>query len=209
MVRTQRLVSFGRRFLLAAAFAMPGPFGRVWAAGNPCPAGWWADFMIGSHHIHPARHFDDFNPGVGLECSINRQWAAAGGYFRNSLDRPSFYAGALITPELTDWRWIRLGAVGRDHFGIQLRSIRRRRGSSDRPVVRAGGNYPIRPVWREFHLGSADPAKQYALHPGLSGEISVQMRRARGVPQVTLALGTRTRLVAENTGVRVRRFSRW
>jgi hypothetical protein len=110
-VRTQRLVSLGRRFLLAAAFAVLGPFERVWAAGNPCPAGWWADLMIGSHHIHPARHFDDFNPGVGLECSINRQWAAAGGYFRNSLDRPSFYAGALITPELTDWRWIRLGAV--------------------------------------------------------------------------------------------------
>jgi hypothetical protein len=112
MVRTLRLASFGRRFLLAAAFAMLGPFERVWAAGNPCPAGWWADFMIGSHHIHPARHFDDFNPGVGLECSINRQWAAAGGYFRNSLDRPSFYAGALFTPELTDWRWIRLGAIG-------------------------------------------------------------------------------------------------
>jgi hypothetical protein len=112
MARTRRRDSFAWRFLLAAALAMPSSFERAWAAGNPCPAGWWADFMIGSHHIHPDRHFDDFNPGVGLECSINRRWAAAAGYFRNSLDRPSFYAGALATPELTDWHWVRLGAMG-------------------------------------------------------------------------------------------------
>jgi hypothetical protein len=111
MARTQRLVSFAWRFLLAAAFVMSGPFERAWADGNLCPAGWWGDLMIGSHHIHPDRHFDDFNPGVGFECSINRQWAPAAGYFRNSLDRPSFYAGALFTPKPTDWRWVRLGAM--------------------------------------------------------------------------------------------------
>ncbi len=112
MARTRRLVRFAWRALLGAAFALSGPFKQACAAGNPCPAGWWADLMIGSHHIHPDRHFDDFNPGVGLECSVNRQWAAVAGYFRNSLDRPSFYAGALFTPQLTDWGWFRLGAMG-------------------------------------------------------------------------------------------------
>lgn len=79
---------------------------------DPCPGGWWADFMIGSHHIHPYRHFDDFNPGLGFECSIRPQWAASVGYFRNSLDRPSFYAGAVFTPAVAHWKWFSLGAMG-------------------------------------------------------------------------------------------------
>jgi hypothetical protein len=98
--------------VVAAASVLPIGRERVWAAGNVCPSGWWGDLMIGSHHIRPNRHFDDFNPGVGVECSVTPQWAAAAGYFRNSLDRPSFYAGALYTPELTHWRWFRLGAMG-------------------------------------------------------------------------------------------------
>ena len=77
-----------------------------------CPAGWWADVMLGSHHIHPEREFDQFNPGVGAECSITPQWAAAAGYFRNSLDRPSFYGGAIYTPEFAHWGWFRFGAMG-------------------------------------------------------------------------------------------------
>lgn len=68
--------------------------------------------MLGSHHIHPSQRFDDFNPGVGLECSVTTQWAASVGYFRNSLDRPSFYGGAIYTPEFTHWKWFRLGAMG-------------------------------------------------------------------------------------------------
>jgi hypothetical protein len=112
MPRSQRLVRLGSRLVLAAAIAMAGQAEGAWAAGKPCPAGWWADLMIGSHHIHPDRYFDDFNPGLGIECSVTRQWAAVAGYFRNSLDRPSFYGGALFTPAVTDWRWFRLGAVG-------------------------------------------------------------------------------------------------
>ena len=68
--------------------------------------------MLGSHHIHPYKQFDDFNPGVGFECSVTSQWAASFGYLRNSLDRPSFYAGALYTPQFAHWGWIRLGAMG-------------------------------------------------------------------------------------------------
>jgi hypothetical protein len=81
-------------------------------AREPCPMGWWADVMVGSYHIHPYRHFDDFNPGAGFECSVSAQWAASVGYFRNSLNRPSFYAGAIYTPEFAHWSWFRLGAMG-------------------------------------------------------------------------------------------------
>jgi len=68
--------------------------------------------MVGSYHIHPDKHFDDFNPGVGVECSITPQWAAAAGYFRNSLNRPSFYGGAILTPEFARFGWLQLGAMG-------------------------------------------------------------------------------------------------
>jgi len=105
--RVRSAVYFGLMVLAAAA-----PSGSERASAAPCPAGWWADLMIGSYHIHPYKHFDEFDPGVGVECSINTQWAAAAGYFRNSLDRPSFYGGALYTPEFAHWRWFRLGLMG-------------------------------------------------------------------------------------------------
>lgn len=86
--------------------------GETAQAGEPCPQGWWADAMVGSYHIHPYRHFDDVNPGVGVECSVTAQWTGSVGYFRNSLDRPSFYAGAIYTPQFAHWKWLRLGAIG-------------------------------------------------------------------------------------------------
>jgi hypothetical protein len=95
----------------AAALAATSLSARAEAA-ELCPAGWWADAMIASHHINPDRKFDEFNPGVGLECSVTKQWAASVGYFRNSLDRPSFYGGVVFTPELTHWGWFRLGLMG-------------------------------------------------------------------------------------------------
>jgi len=97
--------------LLALICALP--LGRPECANAaPCADGWWADLMLGSYHIHPYKHFDEFNPGIGLECAFTPQWAASVGYFRNSLDRPSFYGGAVFTPKITTWRWVRLGAMG-------------------------------------------------------------------------------------------------
>jgi len=81
-------------------------------AGALCPDGWWADAMLASYHIHPYRHFDEFNPGIGAECAVTPEWAASVGYFRNSLDRPSFYGGAIYTPQFAHWGWFRLGVMG-------------------------------------------------------------------------------------------------
>lgn len=100
-----------RRFGAAAIAAALAAGASTPALGSPC-LGWWADVMLGSHHIHPYKQFDDFNPGLGFECAVTSQWAASFGYFRNSLDRPSFYAGALYTPQFAHWGWFRLGAMG-------------------------------------------------------------------------------------------------
>jgi hypothetical protein len=108
---SQKYAFLALYLVTAAAFGMPTTGDRARNRG-PCPDGWWGDLMLGSYHIRPYRHFDDFNPGVGFECSLTSQWASSIGYFRNSLDRPSFYAGAVYTPELIHWRWFRLGAMG-------------------------------------------------------------------------------------------------
>src|SRR5450755_2140707 len=110
---------------LAGAGRAPANAGRALAAGtllclvaidgtaaNSCPYGTWVDFMIGSYHVNPDKHFEDFDPGIGVECKFKPQWAASVGYFRNSLLRPSFYAGAVYAPESLHWGWIRLGAMG-------------------------------------------------------------------------------------------------
>jgi hypothetical protein len=97
--------------VLAIAAAVPASRARA-QAHDLCPNGWWADLMLASYHLHPYRHFDEFNPGAGVECSFTPQWSAAFGYFRNSLDRPSFYGGAIYTPEFAHWKWFQLGAMG-------------------------------------------------------------------------------------------------
>jgi hypothetical protein len=68
--------------------------------------------MLGSYHINPDRHFEDFNPGIGVECSFRAEWSAAAGYFRNSLLRPSFYGGAIYAPESLRWGAVRLAGMG-------------------------------------------------------------------------------------------------
>ena len=97
--------------VIALAAALPARAAQVPSPG-PCKDGWWADVMLGSYHIRPYRHFDEFNPGAGFECWFTPHWASTVGYFRNSLDRPSFYAGAIWGPEFAHWGWFRLSVMG-------------------------------------------------------------------------------------------------
>ncbi|WP_051180430.1 hypothetical protein [Caballeronia insecticola] len=76
-----------------------------------CDDGLWVDAMIGSHHVNPDKEFKQFNPGIGLECWVSPQWAVTGGYFRNSLSKPSFYGGGVWAPEFLHWRFVRLAAM--------------------------------------------------------------------------------------------------
>ena len=104
-------------------------------AGELCPKGWWADLMLGSYHIHPYRRFNDFNPGVGVECSRTPQWAASFGYFHNSLNRPSFYGGAIYAPESAHWQWFRLGAMGGIISGYNYGQIGLGRNNRTGPIL--------------------------------------------------------------------------
>jgi hypothetical protein len=119
---------------VAAATALPANGERA-QAGELCPKGWFADVMVGSYHVHPYRHFDDFNPGAGVECAVTPQWEAAFGYFRNSLDRPSFYGGAIYTPEFAHWRWFRLGLMGGIITGYNYGQIGLGRDNRTGPVL--------------------------------------------------------------------------
>ncbi len=86
----------------------------AWTPSAPaaiCRDGLWADAMIGSHHFHPDKDFEQFNPGIGAECWVAPQWAVTGGYFRNSLSKPSFYGGGVWGPDFLHWNHIRLAAI--------------------------------------------------------------------------------------------------
>lgn len=81
-------------------------------AANWCSAGLWVDAMVGSYHIHPDKDFEQFNPGLGIECWPGDTWALTAGGFRNSLRRPSWYGGAVWAPEFLHWGYVRLAAMG-------------------------------------------------------------------------------------------------
>ena len=81
-------------------------------AADWCGGGLWIDAMLASHHIHPKQSFEDFNPGLGVECWLNGQWALTAGGFRNSLSHPSWYGGGVWAPEFAHWGFVRLAVMG-------------------------------------------------------------------------------------------------
>jgi hypothetical protein len=81
-------------------------------AADWCGGGVWVDAMVGSYHVHPQQSFEEFNPGLGVECWLNGQWAVTGGEFRNSLRRPSWYGGGVWGPQFANWGWVRLAVIG-------------------------------------------------------------------------------------------------
>jgi hypothetical protein len=80
-------------------------------AADWCGGGVWVDVMIGSQHINPQQSFEDFNPGLGVECWLSDQWALTAGGYRNSLSRPSYYGGGVWAPEFAHWGFVRLAAI--------------------------------------------------------------------------------------------------
>lgn len=81
-------------------------------AADWCGGGLWVDAMLASHHIHPKESFEDVNPGLGVECWLNGQWALTAGGFRNSLSHPSWYGGGVWAPEFAHWGFVRLAVMG-------------------------------------------------------------------------------------------------
>ena len=83
-------------------------------AGDWCGGGLWLDAMFASYYIDPdpGTHFEEFNPGLGIECWLNGQWAVTGGEFRNSLRRPSWYGGGIWAPGFSYFGWVRVAVMG-------------------------------------------------------------------------------------------------
>ncbi|MBV8259930.1 MAG: hypothetical protein JO239_03025, partial [Paraburkholderia sp.] len=48
--------------------------GRPAQAANWCGSGLWVDAMVGSYHIHHDKDFEQFNPGLGIECWPGDTW---------------------------------------------------------------------------------------------------------------------------------------
>ena len=104
-----------RRACVAAAVAGVGLMGASGVqAADWCNGGVWVDAMLGSYHINPDpdKHFEQFNPGLGVECWLNNQWALTAGGFRNSLRRPSYYGGGVWSPDFLHWGIVRVAAMG-------------------------------------------------------------------------------------------------
>ena len=81
--------------LLAAALFIPAP---VAAADDD----WIAVTVASRHH---KRGYQEHNWGLGFEHGINERWRAIGGFYLNSYDRQTVYAGVLYQPwRFGDWR---------------------------------------------------------------------------------------------------------
>jgi hypothetical protein len=100
------------RAILPAVAAVAAALSPSAQAADWCGGGVWVDAMIASHHIRPKESFEDVNPGLGVECWLNGQWALTAGGFRNSLSRPSWYGGGVWAPEFTHWGFVRLAVMG-------------------------------------------------------------------------------------------------
>jgi len=63
----------------------------------------WLDVNVGSYHStseycekDKCKKYNQFNYGLGLSYEISKSLELTGGYFRNSFDKNSFYAGTKI-----------------------------------------------------------------------------------------------------------------
>jgi hypothetical protein len=101
-----------RTITIAAAGVLALGTTTVARAADWCSGGLWVDAMVASHHIHPDKDFEQFNPGLGVECWPGQTWALTAGGFRNSLRRPSYYGGGIWAPEFLHWGFVRLAAMG-------------------------------------------------------------------------------------------------
>lgn len=77
------------------------------------PGRHWLVLSGVSHHFQPERRdWRETNPGAGIEKEFSgTPWVATAGYFRNSYDRDTFYAGAR-------WMPFALGPVRLGVFGL-------------------------------------------------------------------------------------------
>ncbi|TBR11528.1 MAG: hypothetical protein EPO46_06250 [Lysobacter sp.] len=85
-------------------------------ASRPAPE-WWVDVNLASYHLGntsdflaPGQRFNQENYGAGVEVQWQPRHAVSAGYYRNSVDRDSYYALYHYTP-LRFGRYVRVGGM--------------------------------------------------------------------------------------------------
>lgn len=78
-------------------------------AATPALADTWVSATTVSYHLDRSRHFNETNPGLGIEHSLTDDTRAIAGFYRNSIYRESVYAGVAWTPLKTEY--VRAGFV--------------------------------------------------------------------------------------------------
>jgi hypothetical protein len=58
----------------------------------------WGVVSVGSYHTDRAAHYNENNPGLGVEIGVSENWRLIGGEYLNSFYHNSRYAGASYTP---------------------------------------------------------------------------------------------------------------
>ncbi len=96
-----------------AATTFPAQAAALVDALTEAPGRHWLVLSGMSHHFQPERRdWREDNPGAGIEKEFTgTPWVATAGYFRNSYDRNTFYAGAR-------WMPLSLGPVRLGAFGL-------------------------------------------------------------------------------------------
>lgn len=96
--------------VLLCALALPARGADFMDPLIDAPGRHWLVVSGLSHHFQPERRdWRETNPGVGIEKEFSGSpWVATAGYFRNSYDRHTFYAGARWMP--LDFGPLRVGA---------------------------------------------------------------------------------------------------
>ena len=111
-----------------------------------------------------------FNPGLGVECWLNNQWAVTAGGFRNSLRRPSYYGGGVWAPEFAHWGIVRIAAIGGIISGYNYGNWGLGRNHTIGPVVAPIVMLEYKRVGCELHRDSADSLGQSAVYDRVSGQ---------------------------------------
>lgn len=98
---------------LLAVTTFPAQAAAILDELTDAPGRHWLVVSGVSHHFQPERRdWRESNPGVGIEKEFTgTPWVATAGYFRNSYDRNTFYAGAR-------WMPLTLGPVRLGAFGL-------------------------------------------------------------------------------------------
>jgi len=80
-------------------------------------SGWWTVATVRSYHHQRNKKHNEDNWGLGAEKNLTREWTFAAGFYDNSYDQRSVYAGMIWTPIHIDYVHFGLSGGVVDGYG--------------------------------------------------------------------------------------------